>query len=58
MLIVTWIGTNVIDLSFIHIFHDFFSQTIDYVAAHFYGHATSLSAIVNLCAETLNTLSG
>ena len=31
----TKIGTNVVDLVFYHIFHNFFSQTIDYVTAHF-----------------------
>ena len=31
----TKIGANVVDLVFYHIFHNFFSQTIDYVTAHF-----------------------
>ena len=43
----TKIGTNVVDLVFYHIFHNFFSQTIDYVTAHFtVTQPTSNSAFV------------
>ena len=43
----TKIGTNVVDLVFYHIFHNFFSQTIDYVTAHFtVTQPTSFEAIL------------